>query len=61
MSYKQIKTTRGNMIEVADEYGAPLSIRFEDDDGKCRSVGLSCDDATKIAKALDAFVTIHSQ
>jgi hypothetical protein len=60
MSCKEIKTVHGNMVEVQDEFGAPLAIRFEDDDGKCRNVYLSCEDATKIARALDAFVTIHS-
>lgn len=60
MSSKEIKTTHGNTVEVNDEYGAPLYLMIEDNDGKRHSVYLSCEDATKIARALDAFVTIHT-
>jgi len=59
MSTRAIKATHGNQIEISDECGSPLSIRFEDDDGKFHRVSINLNDASEIAAALDAFVVIH--
>ncbi len=59
MSTREIKTTNGNIVEITDECGSPLSIRVDDDNGKFHRVYINLSDASEIAATLDAFVAIH--
>lgn len=59
MSKKIIKTNIGNEIEICDDSGS-IMIIAEDNDGRHHWIRLSCDDATKIAEILKAFVVINS-
>lgn len=58
MACKKIKTHLGNAVEVHDEYGRPVGLRFHDDEGRWKNISLSPADARELAKVLEAFATV---